>query len=199
MNRLLLIFFVAFSLLKGFAQNQGNLNSHALGTGDRISYRVEEDGDPAINLTVSDAGELDIPLVGRIKASGKTAEKIVQEIKPILERDFYQKATIHLSIEQVNPNGNVVKVYLTGEVKKPGPQEFLLNEKMTASRIILKAGGFADFANTRKVKIVRQEATGKTSTFEADLKEVLEGGKLELDPEVKDGDLIIVPQKLVRF
>lgn len=190
---------MAFSLLKGFAQNQGNLNSHALGTGDRISYRVEEDGDPAINLTVSDAGELDIPLVGRIKASGKTAEKIVQEIKPILERDFYQKATIHLSIEQVNPNGNVVKVYLTGEVKKPGPQEFLLNEKMTASRIILKAGGFADFANTRKVKIVRQEATGKTSTFEADLKEVLEGGKLELDPEVKDGDLIIVPQKLVRF
>jgi len=199
MNRLLLIFFVAFSLLKGFSQDQGNQSSHALGTGDRISYRVEEDGEPATNLTVSDAGELDIPLVGRIKASGKTAEKIIQEIKPILERDFYQKATIHLSIEQVNPNGNVVKVYLTGEVKKPGPQEFLLNEKMTASRIILKAGGFADFANTRKVKIVRQEASGKTSTFEVDLKEVLEAGKVELDPEVKDGDLIIVPQKLVRF
>ncbi len=199
MNRLLLIFFAVFSLLKGFAQDRGNSSSHTLGTGDRISYRVEEDGEPATNLTVSDAGELDIPLVGRIKASGKTAEKIIQEIKPILERDFYQKATIHLSIEQVNPNGNVVKVYLTGEVKKPGPQEFLLNEKMTASRIILKAGGFADFANTRKVKIVRQEASGKTSTFEVDLKEVLEAGKVELDPEVKDGDLIIVPQKLVRF
>lgn len=200
MNRALLLLILILGLLRGAAQETGGGGSgHLLGVGDRISYRVEEDGEPAVNLIVSDAGELDIPLIGRLKVIGKSSVQIVQEIKPKLERDFYQKATIHLSIEQVNPNGNVVKVYLTGEVKKTGPQEFLVNEKMTASRIILKAGGFADFANTRKVKIVRQDAQGKTTSFEVDLKEVLEGGKVELDPEVKDGDLIIVPQKLVRF
>ncbi len=193
------ILFVALSLLSGFSQEGEKLSGHLLGTGDRVSYRVEEDGDPAVVLIVSDTGELEIPLIGRVRVVGKTAAQIIQEIKPTLELDFYQKATIRLSIEQVNPNGNVVKVYLTGEVKKTGPQEFLLNEKMTASRIILKAGGFADFANTRKVKIVRQDKEGKATSFEVDLKAVLEGGKIELDPEVKDGDLIIVPQKLVRF
>ncbi|MES2310641.1 MAG: polysaccharide biosynthesis/export family protein [Verrucomicrobiota bacterium] len=194
------VFVFLILVLKGISQDHLDTNAgHLLGSGDKLTYRVEEDGDPAVSITVSDAGELEIPLVGRVRASGKTTQQIVKEIKPLLEQEYYHKATIRLSIDQVNPNGNVVKVYLTGEVRKPGPQEFLLNERMTASRIILKAGGFADFANTRKVKIVRQDASGKTTSFEADLKEVLEGGKVELDPEVKDGDLIIVPQKLVRF
>jgi protein involved in polysaccharide export with SLBB domain len=200
MKRLLSLFVFGVLIAGGRAQGmlEGNAD-HLLGAGDRVTYRVEEDGDPAVALTVSDAGELEIPLVGRVRVKGKTTAQIVLEIKPVLEQEYYHKATIRLAVDQVNPNGNVVKVYLTGEVKRPGPQEFLMNERMTASRIILKAGGFADFANTRKVKIVRQDASGKTSSFEADLKEVLEGGKVELDPEVKDGDLIIVPQKLVRF
>ncbi len=170
-----------------------------IGAGDRISYRVEEDGDPALSLTVSDTGELEIPLVGRIRVAGKTPDKVISEIKPLLEQDYYVRATVRLSIEQVNPNGSMGKVYLTGEVRKTGPQEFSTTERMTASRVILKAGGFADFANSRKVRIVRKDETGKSTTLEVDLKSVLEDGNVEKDVEVKDGDLIIVPQKLIRF
>jgi len=76
-----------------------------------------------------------------------------------------------------------------------------MNENLTAGQAILRAGGFADFANKNKVKVVRASVTGngEKQTFDLDMEQILEKGQTEKDIRLQPGDLIIVPSKLVNF
>ena len=66
------------------------LNDHAkLSNGDTVSYRVVEEQQQPILLTVSDAGELTIPLVGIVSAKGKTCKEIAFDLKPRLENSTF--------------------------------------------------------------------------------------------------------------
>ena len=50
--------------------------------GDRVSYRVLEDKNPAVSLLVTDAGDVEVPLLGRVSAAGKTCRELALEITP---------------------------------------------------------------------------------------------------------------------
>ena len=66
---------------------------------------------------------------------------------------------------------------------------------------ILRAGGFGDFANKKKVKVVRggsPEAGGKQN-FELNMVDILEEGKTEKDVVLQPDDFIIVPSRLINF
>ncbi len=81
-------------------------------------------------------------------------------------------------------------------------------QPMSVSQIILRAGGFGDFADQRKVKVVHRLANGPVNET-PDLSKIQEGqvvdvkavfdGKSTADPIVKAGDYIVVPKKLVNF
>jgi protein involved in polysaccharide export with SLBB domain len=58
-----------------------------LGAGDRISFRVVEDRREPITLVVTDSGEMEVPLIGRVKALDKTCKQLAYDIKPLLEKD----------------------------------------------------------------------------------------------------------------
>jgi polysaccharide export outer membrane protein len=77
--------------------------------------------------------------------------------------------------------------------------EIPFNEKFTVSKAILRAGGFADFANERKVLVTRPQEDGTTETITVDVKEVIEDGRQDLDIEVLPNDLIRVPERLINF
>jgi hypothetical protein len=61
-------------------------NKRKLTIGDHVSYRVLEDKNPAVDLTVTDAGDLEVPLLGRVSAAGKTCRSLAYEMKPVLEK-----------------------------------------------------------------------------------------------------------------
>jgi len=169
-----------------------------LGNGDRISYRViEEQKDPVL-LTVSDSGELDVPLVGRVTATGKTCKELAYELKPLLEKQYFYHATVIVGVEtfSTHPKG---EVYLMGQVLKQGAVEIPANEDLTVSKAILIVGGLADFADRRRVKLVRKKPDGTSQTTVVDLVEILDKGHTDRDPVLQADDMIIVPQKLINF
>src|SRR5258708_2733685 len=47
-------------------------SARRLGAGDRLSYRVVEERREPVALTVADSGEVEVPLIGRVRASGRT-------------------------------------------------------------------------------------------------------------------------------
>jgi protein involved in polysaccharide export with SLBB domain len=63
------------------------------------------------------------------------------------------------------------------------------------SKAIIKAGGFGDFANKRKVKLTRKNG----QEFTIDLKRVIEEGHTEEDLELQPDDQIYVPQRLINM
>jgi len=122
-------------------------------------------------------------------------------MRTLLEKDFYYRATVILSLDSANRL--LGRVYVWGQVRNQGPIDVAVNENLTVGRAILRAGGFGDFANKKKVKVVRSggvdgDAAGK-QTFELNMVEILEEGKTEKDLLLQPDDFIIVPSKLINF
>lgn len=169
-----------------------------LGRGDVVNFRIVEDRDPAVSLQVTDSGDLEVPYIGRVRAEGKSPRALAFDIKSLLERDYYHHATVIIGLDtegQRSPG----RIYVTGAVHGAGPQEIPANEKFTVSKAILRAGGFADFANQRKVKLTRAKPDGSTDTIIVDVKEVIEKGRQDLDAEVKPNDFIVVTERMINF
>ncbi|MEA3186578.1 MAG: polysaccharide biosynthesis/export protein [Chthoniobacter sp.] len=169
-----------------------------LNNGDRLSFRVVEERKEPIPLMVTDSGEIEVPFIGRVSAAGKTCKQLAHEIKPLLEKEYFFRATVIIGLDTLSTRSRG-KVYLMGQLKTQGAMDIPADEVLTVSKVILRAGGLADFANRRKVKLVRKNAAGATDTTIVDLVEILDKGRMEKDPVIEPDDLIVVPERLINF
>ena len=192
-----------------------------LEAGDRISFRVIEDRDDAVPRLVTDTGEVDFPYVGRLKVAGLTCRQVAEQLKKLLEVDYYKRATVIVGLDIIvghsaETTQEAARIaWIVGQVRQVGPQELPKLMPLTVSQIILRAGGFGDFADERKVRLVHrttatapsssvkasdesQDATGAQEGQIVDVKSVFEG-RSTIDPVVQPNDLIIVPKRLINF
>jgi polysaccharide biosynthesis/export protein len=166
-----------------------------LGSNDYVSFRVVEDRDnESQHLRVNDSGELEVPYVGLVQAAGKSCKELAYAIKASLEREYYYHATVIIAVDHISEKSRG-KIYVYGSVKGQGPQEIPADESYTVSKAIIRAGGFGDFANKRKVKLTRKG--GKD--YVVDLKRVIEEGHTEEDVVLQPDDQIYVPQRLINM
>ena len=128
-------------------------DKYKLRVGDRVSFQILEDKDPPRCLLVADSGELDVPYLGRIPAADKTCKQLAEEVKAQLEKEYYYRASVVLALDAANRV--LGRVYVWGQVRNQGPIEVAVNENLTAGKAILRAGGFGDFANKKRVKVIR--------------------------------------------
>jgi len=169
-----------------------------LGPGDRITYRVIEDQDDPRSLMITDSGDLEVPYLGLVHAAGKSSEQLAQEVKGLLEKKLYYQATVIIAVELVNKARVTGKVYVTGQVRNKGGFDIPAGEGLTVSKAILTAGGFSDFSDKKNVRLIRKTADG-TKTFEINVVDIWEKGKLEKDMVIEPDDLIVVPARLVNY
>jgi polysaccharide biosynthesis/export protein len=171
-----------------------------LGVGDTVTFRVLEDLEEPKALSVTDAGELDVPELGLVSAAGKTCKQLAFEIKSKLEQTTYYRATVVLGIQLLNKTISGRRVYLAGQVRRTGPQEIPAGETWTVSRAIMGAGGFTDYADKKQVRVVRPGAKGAPGrTFIVNVADVWQKGRIELDLAVEPEDLIFVPGRAINF
>jgi protein involved in polysaccharide export with SLBB domain len=78
------------------------------------------------------------------------------------------------------------KYFISGEVLRPGAYP-LLNQT-TVLQALVNAGGFRDFANTKKIIILRGD-----ERFKFNYKEVIKGKRMEQNILLQNGDQIIIP------
>ncbi len=182
------------------ASNAMNLldDQKKLGPGDRVSYRVIEDQDDPRSLTITDSGELDVPYLGLVHAAGQTSFRLAKEVKALLETKLYYQATVIIAVELVNKTRVTGKVYVTGQVRNKGGFEIPAGETLTVSKAILHAGGFSDFSDKRRVRLIRKTPQGER-TFIVNVLNVWDKSKLDEDLAVQPDDLIVVPARLVNY
>ena len=165
--------------------------------GDRLSMRVVEDREAPVSLFVTDSGEVEVPLIGRVHAKGLTCKRLAYEIKAPMEREYFYKATVIIALDMAGLK-SPGRVYVTGQVRNQGPVDIPPDETFTVSKAIMRAGGFADFANKRKVKLIRRKRDS-TETILVNVDEVVRKGRLDKDPVVEAGDTIIISERLINF
>ena len=171
-----------------------------IAVGDNLRYQVVEDRDPAVELTVSNTGMIDLPYYGTLQAAGRTIEELRAAIVTALETELYVRATVRVQILTFSQGAvNRGRVHLSGQVRRVGPFEINLSDRPTLGQTILAAGGLADFGDPRNVRIVRKNSEGATRTIVVDLREVLSKGKIDKDVELQDGDFIIVDERMINW
>src|SRR3954449_12508648 len=159
-----------------------------LGTDDFVSFRVVEDRDnESQRLRVNDNGQLEVPYIGLVPAAGRTSKELAYNIKSALEKEYYYHATVIIAVDHVSEKSRG-KVYVYGAVRGQGPQEIPPDETYTVSKAIIRAGGFGDFADKRKIKLTRKSGEAVT----VDLKRVIEQGRTDEDVPVQPDDQIYV-------
>jgi polysaccharide biosynthesis/export protein len=166
--------------------------------GDQLSMRIVEDKKPPISLVVSDSGEVEVPLVGRVPAEGKTCKALAYAIRAPLERDYFYHATVIIGLDWQTERSPGT-VYVSGQVHNQGPLAIPPDETFTVSKAILRAGGLADFANKKKIKLIRSKPGGGTETFIVNLDAIMNKGRFDLDPVIQPDDRIVVPERMINF
>ena len=173
-------------------------DKYKLRAGDKVAFQILEDRDLPKSLALADSGELDVPYIGRVVAKDKSCKQLVEEIKALLEKEYYHRATVIIALDSASKY--LGRIYVWGQVRSQGPIEVMLNENITVGKAILRAGGFGDFANKKKVKVIRAAgAEGTKQSFVLNMVEILEEGKTENDLLLKPDDYIMVPSRLVNF
>src|ERR1044071_3817303 len=105
-----------------------------LGPNDYVSFRVVEDRDnESQHLRVNDSGEVEVPYIGLVPASGRTCRELAYSVKGALEREYYYHATVIIAVDRVSEKSRG-KVYVYGSVKGQGPQEIPADETYTVDR-----------------------------------------------------------------
>ena len=142
---------------------------------------------------------MEIPNLGRFPAENRTCRQLARELKTALEKEYYYQATVIIAVDSMARSRG--KVYLVGPVRMPGPQELPSDEVLTLSKAILRAGDFTDFADKHNVKITRQGGAGESNkvTLVVDVGQIFDKGKTENDVVLKPGDLIYIPERMIRF
>jgi polysaccharide export outer membrane protein len=147
---------------------------------------------------IADSGELDVPYIGRIPALDKTCHQLATRIKADLEKEYYYHASIVLALE--TSSRVLGRVYVWGQVRTQGPIDITPEESLTVGRAILRAGGFGDFANKKKVKVVRPAAGDRPKQlFELNLVQILEEGQTDKDLPLQSNDAVIVSSRFINF
>ena len=174
-------------------------DKYHLAIGDQLSFRIVEDEDDPKILTVTDSGDIQVPYIGSFPAAGKTCKELALALKPELEKEYYRQATVIIVVDS-KPRSRG-KIYLVGAIHAPGPQDISSDEELTVSRAILRAGSFTDFADEKNVRITRGSGTGPDGkkTFTVNVARIFEKGDTEGDLPLEPGDLIFVPERMIRF
>jgi polysaccharide export outer membrane protein len=155
--------------------------AYLIGAEDVISIRVWKEPENSGQFVVRPDGKISIPLIGEVQAAGLTPEKLSESIATGL-----QKVMVHpevtVGVEKVNSK----KYYIQGEVNKPGSYPLVIDT--TVLEALVNAGGFREFANSKKIVILRG-----SDRLKFNYREVTKGKKMEQNILVKNGDQIIVP------
>ena len=156
-------------------------HSYIIGGEDVLFVRVWREMDFTGSYIVRPDGKITVPLVGDLQAGGLTPEKLSEQLKQALS-EFITTPDVSVTVSQVNSK----KFFISGSVARPGQYPLVLPTRVFDA--LSNSGGFRDFANKKKIVIVRGAERIRFNYLD-----VLKGKDPEQNIFLENGDTIIVP------
>ncbi|MBI5584201.1 MAG: polysaccharide biosynthesis/export family protein [Deltaproteobacteria bacterium] len=159
--------------------------TYIIGPEDVLDIFVWKETELSRRVPVRLDGKISIPLLGEIHAAGLTPLMLKQLLIQKLQ-EYIDVPNVTVTVMEVNS----FKVYVSGQVAKPGV--YTLRSETTMLQIIPMAGGFTEWANQRKILLVRKEG-GQEKRFTVNYKKIISGEEPGNNLTLKPGDTIVVP------
>jgi len=160
---------------------------YVIGAEDVLNVTSRFHADLSGDFVVRPDGKVALPLLKDVVAAGLTIEefraKITAAITPFLNGD----PVFTVQPKQINSR----KVYIQGEINKPGP--FPLLGPMTVLQLLSNAGGLTVYAKQKDILIIRPGGNGTQVSIRFNYEDVRQGKNLDQNILLKPGDQIVVP------
>jgi polysaccharide export outer membrane protein len=167
--------------------------AQALRPGDAIDISVWQDSKLDRRVIVSPTGTISFPLAGHIRAGGLTPQALEKVLQEKLRSNYNDRLDITVALVSSRDDDDLKpRVYVTGEVLKPGP--YVLLGKISLMQSIAMAGGLGPFAEKHRVQLHRKVG-GAETVFLFDYSAFESRTDLSGNVEVRGGDVIVVPER----
>jgi polysaccharide export outer membrane protein len=158
---------------------------YKIGSEDVVRVDVWKEPDISRTIPVRPDGKISLPLLNDVQAAGLTANQLSAAIHDELTK-YLTNPQVTVTVTEINSR----RVYVTGEVTRPGALALLPN--MTVLQALTSTGGFTQFAKIKSIYVLRVE-DGKQVQHPFNYKEVVKGKKPEDNIPLQPGDVIVVP------
>ncbi|NNE80986.1 MAG: polysaccharide export protein [Silicimonas sp.] len=194
MKKLLVALLAVFAATTAFAQS-----GYQIQPGDTLQVEVMED--PSLNrsVLVLPDGTVQFPFAGSVRASGRSAGDVSTAIASGISSNFATTPNVFVTVQSLretvpSTGGASMHVYMLGEIAAPGEKH--LNRGTTLIQALAETGGFTKFAATKRIILRRVDRrTGKQSVHKINYKAIADGSAVGNDVVLRDGDVIIVPER----
>jgi len=160
-------------------------NDYVIGPEDVLYINVWREEAITRTVPVRFDGNISLPLIDEVQAAGLTPLQLKEILVEKLKK-FVDTPNVSVTVMEANS----FKVYISGQVRTPGV--FRLRSETSILQIIPMAGGFTEWADQKRILIIRKES-GKEKRITVNYKKIVEGQDLEGNIVLKAGDTIIIP------
>ena len=158
---------------------------YTLGPGDVLDVRVWGFEDLSAVAVVRPDGFISLPLLNDVEALGNSPGQLAAHVAA-LAAAYVEEPAVTVIVREIHSR----QVYITGEVETPGRYE--LGGTTTVLQLIALAGGLTEFADTDRIVVIRQTASGPEN-FRFDYRKVARLEDLSGNIALLPGDTVIVP------
>ncbi len=158
---------------------------YVIGPEDVLSVVYWRDKDMTGDVAVRSDGKISLPLLNDVQAAGLTPIQLRDHLIEA-SKEYFEEPSVSVGVKLMNSR----KVFITGEVFKPGP--YPLVGPTTVLELISIAGGLKDYADRKNILIVRTE-NGRPTSYVFNYKDVVSRKNLGQNIELKPRDTVIVP------
>lgn len=155
-------------------------NAYLIGPQDVLYIRVWREPDFTFTVAVRPDGKITVPLVGEVEAQQLTPGQLTSRLTELLAK-YIQAPEVTVFVTEVRSK----KYYIDGEVNRPG--SYPLVTPLSVLEALSHGAGFRDFANTKRIRILRGD-----KIYYFNYRDVTSGKHLEQNIRVENGDHIIV-------
>ena len=176
-----------FAAVPFLAQDAGR-GDYEIGPKDLLEIRVLEIPELNVERRVSDAGTIDIPMVGQFNVNGMSARTASERLSAVLTSKYVNRANVSIVVKQF---GNK-PLSIVGAVANPGSLN--VSGRYTLLQALSVAGGLTAQAG-KKIYVMRTANNGLTDVLEIKTDDLFRSSNAHWNIPVYPSDVVNVPSR----
>jgi polysaccharide export outer membrane protein len=166
--------------------------TYHIGVDDMVQVSVWHNPDLSVTVPVRPDGNISVPLIGDVRAGGRTPEEVAADVKQRLTT-YLRDPQVAVILTELRSHEYLSRVRVTGAVHQPVSIPY--RQGMTVLDAVLAAGGTTEFANGDRTSLYRRQDGGNVQPFDVKLDRIMKKGELSSNIPVQPGDIITVPER----
>lgn len=172
-----------------YASTTPGNSGYKIGPQDVLDITVFKAPDLSKSVQVAETGTINLPLVGEVRAAGKTAAEVERDLEAKLGAKYLKSPQVTVFVKEYNSQ----RVTVEGAVKKPGVYP-IHGRNLLLESIAMAEGLDRETASSSVVVFRTTDGVRSAPRFDID---DIRSGKSE-DPQVQQGDIIMVEESTAK-